>query len=79
MTAAVLGRGLNGVVLLRLAEAGVATSTEERAQLFSRVYLLAERLGVLSCPNFDERSLDSMVEDDSLLRSIINEAKDLQI
>ena len=68
-----------GCRLLTVIPNPLPTTTNERAQLFSRVYRLAERLGVLSCPHFNERALDSMVEDDSLLRSIKNAVKDLQI
>lgn len=68
-----------GCRLLTVIPDSVPATTQERGRLFSRVYRLAEQLGVLSCPHFDERQLDSMVEDDSLLLSMIDAVKDLQI
>lgn len=57
----------------------VPTTINEKAQLFSRVYRLAEQLGVLTCPYFREDLLDYMVEDDSRLLSIMKSIKNLQI
>lgn len=51
----------------------------ERGVLFSRVYRLAETIGVLSCPHFNESELDRLVEDDEFLVLMKNLAKDLQI
>ncbi len=48
---------------------------QERAYLFSRVYRLAEQIGVLNCPHFNEKILDYMVEDDTRLASIRNSVK----
>ena len=64
-----------GCRLLTVVPDFIPTNTDERAKLFSRVYRLAEQIGVLSCPNFKENELDSMIEDDSLLISIINAVK----
>lgn len=54
-------------------------SVNERAKLFSLVYRTAERLGVLECPNFKEKDLDSIVEDDDKLRSMRSLVLDLKI
>ncbi|GEM_PF-5676389 len=68
-----------GCRLLTIIPDSIPTTTNERAKLFSRVYRLAERIGVLSCPNFKERALDSMVEDDSLLLSMRKSVQNLHI
>lgn len=68
-----------GCRLLTILPAEMPVTEHDRAKLFSRVYRAAERIGVLACPFFDENKLDSMVEDDALLLSIRNCAKDLQI
>ena len=54
------------------------SSVHERGTIFSQVYRLAESMGVLTCPFFKESAIDSIVEDDIALASMIEE-RDLQI
>lgn len=44
----------------------------ERGLLFSKVYSLAKRTGVLSCSFFDESAIDIIVDDDNELSTMIN-------
>lgn len=44
----------------------------ERGLLFSKVYSLAKRTGVLSCSFFNESAIDVIVDDDNELSKIIN-------
>jgi len=44
----------------------------ERGLLFSKVYSLAKRTGVLSCRFFNESAIDVIVDDDNELSKIIN-------
>lgn len=64
-----------GCRLLTIVPSSIPTSMQERAYLFSRVYRLAEQIGVLNCPHFNEKILDYMVEDDTRLASIRNSVK----
>lgn len=68
-----------GCRLLTIVPETLPSSVKERARLFSRVYRTAEELGVLTCPYFNERYLDSAVEDDILLSKIKKLAKNLHI
>lgn len=68
-----------GCRLLTIIPDPMPISVNERAKLFSLVYRTAERLGVLECPNFREKDLDSIVEDDGKLRSMRSLVHDLNI
>ena len=68
-----------GCRLLRIIPDAAPMTMKERARLFSRVYLEAERLGVLKCPFFDEARLDSLVEDSNFIASLRNSSENLQI
>ncbi len=71
-----------GCRLLTVVPDVIPSTSKDRAKLFSRIYRLAEDLGVLECPHFNERALDALVDNDSLIAEVISLAKsdeDLQI
>lgn len=60
-----------GCRLIRVIPDYVPKSNRGKAELFSKVYTMAENIGILECPNFVSTSIDDVVENESELRSII--------
>lgn len=68
-----------GCRLLTVLPDKIPANEQERARLFSRVYLAADRIGVLACPHFKEMELDNIVEDSSKLTEMMETVRNAPV
>lgn len=68
LSSEVLGWGCR---LLTILPEYLPTTEHEKGRLFSKVYGMAQQLGVLKCPHYDELTIDRTLADDSMLSDMV--------